>query len=76
MARKVNTDEVKEKVFLRGHYSANDYNFPHERPPSLWFEWVSTATMVKTRLSGGNEAGGQNARKSCKELNKLEVQLA
>ena len=50
MARTVNKDEVKEKVFLREHYSANDRNFPHRRPPSLWLKSVSTATIVKTRL--------------------------
>ena len=50
MARTVNRDEVKGKVFLREHYSANDRNFQHRRPPSLWLESVSTATIV-------NEAG-------------------
>ena len=34
-ARTVNKDEVKEKAFLREHYSANDRNFRHTRPPSL-----------------------------------------
>lgn len=62
VARTVNKDEVKGKAFLREHYSASDRNFPHVHPPSLWLEWVSTATIMKTRLGSsklsGNEASG------------------
>lgn len=54
VATQVNTDEVKETEFPREHYFGKAHNFPHEHPPSLWFERVSIATITKTRLKGSD----------------------